>query len=242
MYAWYSTHSLKARESQQHSSESLMKLHIALLSVGGLVSATDFYITSPYDGITWSAGQRAKVTWDIIPGGPDVKSVNVDLMDGDDYNAHVLMPIASGLSPRETSASWIVPDNFPSTKTVFIRVSGQDASIYRFSHRFAIQGEKSAQNDSKSTRQSANLVHITTAASTTSKEQAPTNAPLTVKASTTALSSESSSRTDSSYEPSWPTESDSMIRITYRRNGADVLQIGRILSAIVIAVAGFMVL
>ncbi|PJF19918.1 hypothetical protein PSACC_00269 [Paramicrosporidium saccamoebae] len=106
------------------------------------VAATDFYITSPYAVISWKAGSDAKITWDIIPGGPAVSSVNIDLMDGGDPNAHVLMPIVSGLDPQVTQYQWKVPSDFPESSTVFVRVSGTggDAQVQRYSHRFVIKG------------------------------------------------------------------------------------------------------
>jgi hypothetical protein len=99
--------------------------------------------------ISWKAGSDAKITWDIIPGGPTVSSVNIDLMDGDDNSARVLMPIANGLDPQVTQYQWRVPTDFPESSTVFVRVSGTggNAQVQRYSHRFVVKasGEQPAQ-------------------------------------------------------------------------------------------------
>lgn len=116
-----------------------------LVVLVGVASATDFYITSPYSSVSWKAGETVKITWNVIAGGSDVSSVQVDLMDGDDNNAKVVMPIASNISPSTTAIDWQVPVDFPKTPTVFVRVRGQGSAgiVDRYSHRFLIDSSQS---------------------------------------------------------------------------------------------------
>jgi hypothetical protein len=111
--------------------------------------ATDFYITSPYDLVSWKAGRSATISWDIVSGGPHVSTISVDLMDGNDSEAHVIQNIATGLSPDTTSVQWKVPQNFPSMNTAFLRVRGEGGkkSVQRFSHRFEIFGSSKGSSD-----------------------------------------------------------------------------------------------
>lgn len=193
---------------------------IALLFATSVV-ATDFYVTSPYDSVSWRTGKPAKITWDIIPGGPEVSSVSVDLMDGDDNNAHVLQPIASGLSPSETSCEWVVPEGFPATNTVFIRVRGQGATsdVHRFSHRFAIQGDAATPQKPQKSQPSQKP---SWALETTASFSTLTTAQQTSQISTaTSTASESTTSTTSNL----PTETNSIPSVTvpttrYRKNEA----------------------
>lgn len=128
-----------------------MSIYIFLLVLClGFASAIDFYITSPYSATRWTAGSVAKITWNILEGGAKVDSVNVDLMDGDDNNASVIASLASGVDPGQNYIYWAIPDNFVPTSSVFIRVSGvgSGATVYRFSHRFAVGGSSAAQKES----------------------------------------------------------------------------------------------
>lgn len=150
-------------------------MHKAILLITlPFVFATDFYITSPYAVTNWEAGKVVKITWDLLNQGPEVKFINVDLMDGDDSNAHVVTSIAKGLSTDSTSTSWVVPNDFPRSSTVFVRVSGQNGNeghpaIYRFSHRFSIfnpSGEKPKNDDNKAIAQNLKNIQATTVTST----------------------------------------------------------------------------
>ena len=154
-----------------------MRITPILALLAGAVTATDFYITSPHSTVTWKAGEQTKITWNILPGGGDVKSISVDLMDGDDKNAHVLMPIASGLASDATSVDWTVPANFQASNTVFVRVQGQTASnpVHRYSHRFAVQDASGA----AAPQQSNPPVKAQDAAQTTAKAQASVTAAAT---------------------------------------------------------------
>lgn len=174
-----------------------------LLALFGMTSATDFYITSPHSIISWKAGNSAKITWDIIPGGPDdISSVSVDIMDGDDSNAQVIMPIASGLSPLITALDWSVPADFPATSTVFIRVSGQGgvAPVYRYSHRFTIKG-----GDSQVFSLPSKLPQSSSQISASKSGVATTR---TSHASTTTLDYKTSSSTMTMISESLSTESE----------------------------------
>lgn len=153
------------------------------------VGATDFYITSPYSVTSWKIGENAKITWRIIPGGPEISSVSIDLMDGDDANAHVLAPITSGLSPDSIQYEWTVPKDFPQSPTAFIRLSGSGSgsTVYRFSHRFSIltntgkQPEKSQRSDvviASQTIQTSNVQQTTT--TTGSTRSSPTKSKTSV--------------------------------------------------------------
>ena len=68
-----------------------------------------FYITTPNGHTVWKEGQPVKIAWQIIPGGPAVRSINLDLMSGPDGNATSLINIATGLSRDSTSFDWTVP-------------------------------------------------------------------------------------------------------------------------------------
>lgn len=153
----------------------------------GTASCIDFYITSPYDVISWNAGEKAMVTWNILPGGPNVQGINVDLMDGDETTANVVSNIASNLPPSATSASWEVPMSIQPGRSYFVRVSSNDpnAYIYRFSHKFAIVGGKVC---SKSTSSSS------TAASTTSQVSTTTSTSASAPTSTAEIMTTASSR------------------------------------------------
>lgn len=121
---------------------------VGLVSVGlvliGLAASSDVLITSPHSVIQWKAGKTAKITWntlvDEVKGGTPGQTVNIDLMDGDDKNAKVIARVAKNIPIEKRAVSWTVPDNFPSTKTIFVKVSSPDGKISRYSHRFAIQG------------------------------------------------------------------------------------------------------
>ena len=169
-----------------------MRISAILATIVSAASATDFYITSPHSVVSWKAGQQAKVTWNILPGGADVSSVSVDLMDGDDKNAHVLMPIASGLSPQATSVDWTVPANFPNTNTVFIRVLGKGgaAPVYRYSHRFAVQG---GANAAPLPQQQQPPLKVQHAADTPSGAQAVTGSMVALATDTTSTTNSTDS-------------------------------------------------
>lgn len=206
------------RESRMRALEAAC---IIALLFATTVLATDFYITSPYDSVSWKAGKPAKITWDIIPGGPEVSSVSVDLMDGDDNNAHVLQPIASGLSPSETSYEWVVPESFPATNTVFIRVRGHGTTsdVYRFSHRFSIQGDTAAPQKPQKSEPSQKP---SWASETTASLPTLTTTQQTSQVSTgTKTASEPTASTTSNL----PTETNSIPSVTvpttrYRKNEA----------------------
>lgn len=140
---------------------------LALLSFVAHVRCIDFYITSPYDAISWNLGEKASITWNILPGGADVGSVKVDLMDGDDNSANVICNIASGLPPSSTSTSWIVPKSLSPRMSYFVRVSGVTGTsplVVRYSHRFSIKGQPCSKSET------------ITQTSTSSKTQATTKA------------------------------------------------------------------
>jgi hypothetical protein len=201
-----------------------MRISAIFAAIVGAVSATDFYITSPHSVVSWKAGQQARVTWNILPGGTDVSSVNVDLMDGDDKNAHVLMPIASGLSPQATSVDWTVPADFPSTNTVFIRVLGKGGAdpVYRYSHRFAVQGDANvAQLPQQPPLKAQNAADTTQSAQVTKTPFAA--AATTDSTSTTDTSTTEGSDTSSSTDTGTDTETTSFTLPTSRtsaRNAA----------------------
>lgn len=105
----------------------------------------DFYITSPYERVSWVAGKSAKITWDEIPGGGGpVDSISLALMDGPDNNAKTLMKIVDDLDPSSTSYLWEVPTTFPNTDQVFVRITGVNSEnkssipVVRYSHRFTV--------------------------------------------------------------------------------------------------------
>lgn len=125
-----------------------LKMLLLQLAVGffvGSLAASDVLITSPHSVVKWQAGKTAKITWkslvDEIKGGKPGQVVNVDLMDGDDKDAKVIARVAKNIPIENRSVSWTVPENFPSTKTVFVRVASPDGKISRYSHRFGIQGD-----------------------------------------------------------------------------------------------------
>lgn len=205
--------------------EERRKMHT--LAIAGAIAslfmaaavATDFYITSPYDSVAWRAGKPAKITWDIIPGGPEISSINVDLMDGDDNNAHVIQPIASGISPGATSCEWVVPDKFPSTGTVFIRVRGQggDSDVHRFSHRFAIQGDSASPQKPQAPQKATGTAEAVAPSPPTSMVPQPTSQ------AGTSMATESGSTTKTT--SNLPTETNSIPSVTvpttrYRKNDA----------------------
>ena len=113
---------------------------LLLLKFISYTGAIDYYITSPYDAISWTIGKEATVTWNILPGGPVIESINVDLMDGNDMSANVVCNIATGLPPSATSATWVVPNNLMPGKTYFVRIASPSLSVQRYSHRFSIVG------------------------------------------------------------------------------------------------------
>jgi hypothetical protein len=84
-----------------------------LVAVIGLFLASayaeSFFITNPNGHTVWKVGESVKISWNIIPGGPVVHSINLDLMSGHDGNATTLLNIATGLSPSSTSFDWVVP-------------------------------------------------------------------------------------------------------------------------------------
>jgi hypothetical protein len=102
---------------------------------------TDFYITNPYSVSKWRQNDNVKISWNIIPGGHDIESVNIDLMDGDDDNASLIANIGSSISASQTSFDWYIPFTVNSSNTYFIRLTGNGPNpVYRFSHRFSIEG------------------------------------------------------------------------------------------------------
>lgn len=181
----------------------------------GGVLGTDFYITSPYSAVSWKAGETVKITWNVIAGGSDVSSVQVDLMDGDDSNAHVLMPIASGVSPSTTGINWQVPENFQKSTTVFIRVRGQGSAglVDRYSHRFLIdapQAPVQAVPISVSVK-SEGKVHQQQATTTTS----PTT--MTGTATTSPTSPDTTTTSETTSEETEITDSIPTLLTTIRR-------------------------
>lgn len=194
----------------QTRSHSIMKAALLPMLLG-LGAATDFYITSPHLAVSWKAGQPAKITWDIIPGGPDVSSVAVELMDGDDTNAHVLLPIASGLSPQSQSVEWLVPADFPASSTVFVRVRGDSSSqpVYRYSHRFGINGASSSDSSSPPKQQAA-VPSPPPAPAQAAASASAAAATSTVPSAATSQASASSVTTSESNKTTWPSETESI--------------------------------
>ena len=193
----------------QTRSHSIMKAALLPMLLG-LGAATDFYITSPHSAVSWKAGQPAKITWDIIPGGPDVSSIAVELMDGDDTNAHVLLPIASGLSPQSQSVEWLVPADFPASSTVFVRVRGDSSSqpVYRYSHRFGINGASSP--DSSPPKQQAAAPSPPPAPAQTAASASAAAATSTAPSAATSQASASSVTASESSSTTWPSETESI--------------------------------
>ena len=119
-------------------------LSASLYALAIVVSAADVYITSPYEVVQWKAGKPAKITWKtllseqeaIAPG----QRVNIDLMDGDHQNAQVIARVARNIPIENQAITWKVPDDFPSTKSAFVRVQSPDGKIIRYSHKFGISG------------------------------------------------------------------------------------------------------
>lgn len=181
-----------------------MRLVILSVLTLSIAQAIDFYITSPYDQIKWIIGHKETVTWNILPGGEEVRAINVDLMDGDDNLANVVAEIAKNLPPSATSATWEVPFSIKPGATYFIRVSGNDATlrVQRFSHRFTILAGKhcssSTTSSINSTTTSAASLSTTSVTSTTKTE--PTSTASTEDTSTTSLRKRQSSNETKFYE------------------------------------------
>jgi hypothetical protein len=156
---------------------SYFRILVAILHILGSAGCIDFYITSPYDAISWNLGQKAMVTWNILPGGSEVSSVNVDLMDGDDNSANVICNIASGLPPSSTSASWEVPKTLKPGKSYFVRLSDPSLMAQRYSHRFSINGQPCSTSEitkSSVTRTQSSSKSSQTTSSTSSEHSVTT--------------------------------------------------------------------
>lgn len=139
------------------------------------VFATDFYITNPYAVTKWQQDETVKITWNLLPGGEEISSISIDLMDGDDINASVIMNIASYIPKDSTCFDWYIPCNLQPSNTYFIRLTGNGKTpIYRFSHRFSIEkgckwhSSSSTSNSSTSSSSSTRLSSTSTQFSVTS--------------------------------------------------------------------------
>ena len=150
----------------------------------------DFYITSPYEKVSWVAGKTATITWDQIPGaGGPVDSIAIAVMDGPDHNAKVLQNVAEGLDASTTSYSWTVPPSFRPTDQVFVRLTGSNTAnkdaepVVRYSHRFTVVNNDVVPKAEKVTAETkavvTKLVVVSETSTSTSK----------VSSSTTTISS-----------------------------------------------------
>lgn len=121
----------------------MMNLLIALATLG-FALAHDFYITQPWAETSWKAGETVTITWKLYQNvGPEAGGINIDLMDGDDLAANLLLNVAANLRPESVSYDWTIPKSVSSSDRVFIRITGMgEVANYRFSHRFTItEGE-----------------------------------------------------------------------------------------------------
>lgn len=162
---------------------------LVLLALLGIVACTDVYITSPYDIIVWKLGKQETVTWNILPGGPVIEALDVDLMDGEEISANVICNIARGLPITATSATWVVPNTLAPGKNYFVRVSSPNLALQRFSHRFTIDGAQC------STKTSSSSSAASSSASATSKASQSTGATGTASKGTATSSGASSEAT-----------------------------------------------
>lgn len=146
------------------------------------ISATDFYITSPYAATKWRQNETVKITWNLLPGGEEISSISIDLMDGDDNNASVVMNIASYITKDCSHHDWYIPCNLSPSHTYFIRLTGNgNTAIYRFSHRFSIEKGCDWHSSSTSTTVTSNsaAVRSTSTSKTSTSNQNGSSSTIT---------------------------------------------------------------
>ena len=116
-------------------------LFLTLFAIFCKVILAQNYITNPVQGTVFNAGEVETILWNRL-NEVDVKSVRIDLVDGDSNNARFVMLIAE-LSPTVISYDWKVPSDLVSKSDYFLRMSSRGKNgqvVYNYSARFSIVG------------------------------------------------------------------------------------------------------
>lgn len=109
-----------------------------------LVLAQNYYITNPVQGTVFKAGEKETILWNKLNEQEllDVKSIRIDLVDGDSNNARLVRLVAE-VSPNINVYEWKVPSDLVAKSDYFLRMSARSKSgqvVYNYSARFSILG------------------------------------------------------------------------------------------------------
>ena len=109
-----------------------------------LVLAQNYYITNPIQGTVFKAGEKETILWNKLNDQEllDVKSVRIDLVDGDSNNARLVRLVAE-VSSNVNVYDWNVPSDLVPKSDYFLRMSARSKSgqvVYNYSARFSILG------------------------------------------------------------------------------------------------------
>lgn len=105
------------------------------------ILAQNYYITNPIEGSVFNAGEVETILWNRL-NDVDVKSIRIDLVDGNSNNARFVKLIAE-LPSNVISYDWRVPSDLVSKSDYFLRMSARSKSgkvVYNYSARFSILG------------------------------------------------------------------------------------------------------
>ncbi|CAG8564948.1 12657_t:CDS:2 [Ambispora gerdemannii] len=110
----------------------------------GFSAATDFNLISPWGETKWESGQDVSIVWGVLTKGaeasaPDVKTCNLDLMQGNFDNANLVAHIGSNLDVNMGKYLWKKVPDYPSGSDYFVRVG--NPSWWRYGHAFTFNGK-----------------------------------------------------------------------------------------------------
>ena len=201
----------------------MLAAFLLLFLLNHQIKAADFYITTPWELTLFTAGQKQPIAWNILPRGPEIYGINIDLMDGDDEAANYLANIASNLPPDTVAYEWDVPKTIQNSDRVFVRITGITGGepIYRYSHRFMItggEGQMISVTGAVSLAPPPSVVQLRTRVTSATTYGAVVSL---VDPNAAGFESTSTSATSTMIAPTLPTPSSSIRKGTHRGESAN---------------------
>ncbi|CAG8520625.1 9040_t:CDS:2 [Ambispora leptoticha] len=184
----------------------------------GFSAATDFNLISPWGNSVWTSGTDQTVIWGVLTKGadasaPDVKTCNLDLMQGDFNNANLVAHIGSNLDVNMGKYLWKNVPDYPAGNNYFVRVG--NPAWWRYGHAFTFQGKGTVKSlaqpaynasahaaDGPSNIGNTNSTAIAAAGGNTTSLVTDNSSNSTSSSSSTSSASSSSSSSSSTSKPS----------------------------------------
>lgn len=117
---------------------SQMLLLSSFVAILGFANALKIKLLEPNERTMWTTGADVEVFWKVDGGNDDknIKTVDLDLMQGRSKRPQLVDNIAFGVDWRHGDAFWTVDKNLPDGDDYFVRITSPEDKDFIFESSF----------------------------------------------------------------------------------------------------------